>query len=155
MKRNEIDRPIQHAWNAASIIVYAALFVILGYGIHKDGQNIEDLKVRDILILILATYRLTRIVVFEKIFKLFRDFVKSNAENTVLNTVKAIITCPWCAGVWVALIVVAFYFLVPYGKLFIFLLAISGVATFIVLLSNLLSLKIDKEQSALRDNENK
>jgi hypothetical protein len=153
MKTKEPGNSGQHAWNAISILAYAVLTALLGYGIYRTGQDIEALKTRELLLLMLATYRLTRIIVFEKIFKFFRDFVKTRSVNPLFNTLRAIITCPWCAGVWVALFILAFYFLVPYGRLFILLLALAGVATFIILLSNILGLKIEKDQGSLKGSQ--
>ena len=60
---------------------------------------------------------MTRILVFEKIFKYLRDVLKKREDLYVIGTFHSIITCPWCAGVWVTLIIVVFYFLVPYGYL--------------------------------------
>jgi hypothetical protein len=151
MKTTESNSPAQHAWNAVSLIVYAILLVVLGYGLKKSGQDIDQLRTRDIIFIMLATYRLTRIVVFEKIFKFFRDMVKSRPSSKIMNTLRAIITCPWCAGVWIALIIVGLFFLVPYGRLFVFLLAVSGIGTFIILLSNWVSLRIHHEQKDLKD----
>jgi hypothetical protein len=151
MKTIENNSPAQHAWNAVSLIVYAILLVVLGYGLKESGQDIDQLRTRDIIFIMLATYRLTRIVVFEKIFKFFRDMVKSRPSSKIMNTLRAIITCPWCAGVWIALIIVGLFFLVPYGRLFVFLLAVSGIGTFIILLSNWVSLRIHHEQKDLKD----
>ena len=101
--------------------------------------------------MILATYRLTRLLVFDSIFKLFRDFVKARARYLIFYVTREIITCPWCAGVWACIIIVAIFFLVPFGKLLILLLAISGVASFIVIFVNMLGLTTEEKQHRVKE----
>jgi hypothetical protein len=68
-----------------------------------------------------------------------------------MYVIKEIITCPWCAGVWVALIIVAIFFLVPFGELFIILLSISGIASFIVILVNYVGLSTEEKQFDMKE----
>lgn len=136
----------QNAWNFASIIIYIAALAALGYYLNAQEFELSMLTPIDIAALILGTYRLTRIVVFEKIFKFFRDFVKNYKQYVLVNILKSIITCPWCASIWIALIVFALFTSVPYGKILIYLLAISGIASYLVLLANYLSLSVTEKQ---------
>ncbi len=142
--------PKQNAWNFTSLFIYFGLIVFLGYILELHKFDIRELSIRDLILITLATYRLVRIIVFEKIFKFFRDFVKSRPDYYVLNTIKFIITCPWCMGVWAALFILVLYYFVPFGILLIYILAISGVASIIVTASNLLILNNKKMQ---KDNE--
>ncbi|MBN2610960.1 MAG: DUF1360 domain-containing protein [Bacteroidales bacterium] len=148
-KGKNMDNPKQNAINFTSLFIYLAFLILAGFMMKSKGLDLRDISVREIIILILASYRLTRILVFEKILKFLRDFVKSKKSISALNTVRYIITCPWCAGVWVTLVIAVLYFLVPYGVFLVYILAISGVASFIVLLANLLGLKIEEKQSAV------
>lgn len=136
----------QNALNFASLFVYFALLLFVGFLLKRKGFSVTDLSVREIIIIMLASYRLTRILVFEKILKFFRDFVKSNQRYYILNTVRFIITCPWCAGVWITLIIIVFYYLIPYGIFLVYILAISGVASFLVLIANLVGLSVEGKQ---------
>jgi hypothetical protein len=102
-------------------------------------------------LMVLASYRLTRILVFDKIFKLFRDFFRAHQRLYIFFVIKEIITCPWCAGVWVALTIVAIYFLVPFGQLFIILMAISGVASFVVIMVNYVGLSTEEKQFDMKE----
>lgn len=140
----------QNAWNFASLFVYFLLLVVVGYLLDKEKIDITQLTFRDLIFITLATYRLTRIVVFEKIFKFCRDFVKAHQDYKVFNTIRFIITCPWCAGVWMALVTVVFYLLVPYGKFLVYILAISGVASFLVMLVNAIGLVVEEKQSKVK-----
>ena len=53
----------------------------LGFGLKQFGITKEDFQLGDIALMSVATYRLTRILVFDKIFKLFRDFLKSRRKH--------------------------------------------------------------------------
>lgn len=136
----------QNAFNFLSLFIYFPLLILTGYLIDKKGIHIKDLNIKELIVITLASYRLTRMVVFEKIFRFFRNFVKSNQHLYVMNTIRFILTCPWCSGVWVTLVIVVFYFLIPYGIYFVYILAVAGVASFIVLAANLTGLKIEERQ---------
>ncbi len=141
----------QKSWNFLAALFYIICFIALGYALSLCDIGAEDIKFRDMTLMILATYRLTRLLVFDAIFKLFRDFVKARARYLIFYVVREIITCPWCAGVWAAIIIVAIYYLVPYGKLLVILLAISGVASFVVILVNCLGLTTEEKQHRVKE----
>lgn len=133
-------------WNFLATLFFIAMIILLGYGMDKTGKKIEDVRLLDLSMMALATYRLTRILVFDKIFKLLRDFIRSRSRLYLFFVIREIITCPWCAGVWVALVIVVLFFFVPYGKLFIYLMAISGVASFFVVFINNIGLSTEERQ---------
>ena len=133
-------------WNFLASIFFVVCIIILGYFLEKEHINIEDIKLLDLFLIMVSTYRLTRIMVFDKIFKIFRDFIKSRSRLYLFNVLREIITCPWCAGVWAALMIVAMYYFMPYGILVIYLLAISGVASFFVVFVNNIGLSTEKRQ---------
>jgi len=149
-----MDSPKQNAWNFASLFVYFIFLVTVAALIENRGIDITKTSGRDLLFIILATYRLTRIVVFEKIFKFFRDFVKTGHRFFFLTTLRFIITCPWCMGVWMSLIVVLLFFLIPYGKFIVYIMAVSGVASFMIMMANYLVLSIHEQQYRKNSYEN-
>jgi len=134
------------AWNFWSALVFLSAIVLVGYLLKKEGIDIEELTFKQALLIILASYRMTRILVFEKIFKYFRDVLKKREDLFVLGTIHSMITCPWCAGVWVTLIIIAFYFMVPYGVLLVYVLALAGLASMLILVSNLLHMYTERRQ---------
>ena len=138
-------------WNFLATIIYIILFILTGYIFKRKEINIEEIRLWEMFLLALATYRLTRILVFDKIFKFFRDFIRSKSKLYLFYVVREIITCPWCAGVWTAMLIVVVYFLVPYGKLLIYLLAISGVASFFVIFVNYFGLSTEEKQHKVRE----
>lgn len=134
------------AWNFWSAFVFLGAVLLVGYFIDKQGIDIRDLTMKEAVIVILASYRMTRILVFEKILKHFRDALKRRNSLYVINTIHSMVTCPWCAGVWVTLIIIVFYFLVPYGALLVYVLALAGLASMVILISNLLHMYTERRQ---------
>lgn len=141
----------QKRLNFVATMFFIACLVGLGFALESKGVTRNDFTTGNIILMILATYRLTRILVFDKIFKLFRDFFRNHQRLYLMYVIKEIITCPWCAGVWVALIIVAIYFLIPFGELFIILLSISGIASFIVILVNFVGLSTEEKQFDMKE----
>jgi hypothetical protein len=144
----QVKKPTQQEkfWNFLATLFFIAMVILVGFLMDKNGKKIDDIKLIDLTMMALATYRLTRILVFDKIFKLFRDFIRSRSRLYLFFVIREIITCPWCAGVWVALVIVVLFFFVPYGKLFIYLMAISGVASFFVVFINNIGLSTEERQ---------
>jgi len=134
------------AWNFWSVFVFLCAIGLVGFFLDKKNIDIRELSLKEAVMVILATYRMTRILVFEKIFKHFRDALKKRENLYVIGTVHSIVTCPWCAGVWVTLIILVFYFLIPYGDLFVYVLALAGLASMVILSSNLLHMYTERRQ---------
>jgi hypothetical protein len=141
-----INERKHQAWNFWSAFIFFGLVVLVGFLLKKKDIDIEDITLKQALVIILASYRMTRVLVFEKIFKYLRDVLKKRENLYVIGTLSSIITCPWCSGVWVTLIVVIFYYLVPYGILLDYLLAVAGVASILILYSNMLQMRAERKQ---------
>ena len=148
---SEAPNEQQKTWNFLATLFYIACLVGLAYLFRLNGITKEDFRLGDIALLSVATYRFTRILVFDKIFKFFRDFLKSREKLYVFYVIREIITCPWCAGVWVALIMTALYYLVPFGDIFTILLTISGIASFLVVSVNYLGLSTEEKQQKVKE----
>jgi hypothetical protein len=134
------------AWNFWSAFFFFGAVVLVGYLLRQKGVDITGMKLKEATIIVLASYRMTRILVFEKIFKYFRDVLKRRESLYLIGMLSSIITCPWCAGVWVTLIIIVFYFLVPFGVVLVYVLALAGVASMVILVSNLLHMYTEHKQ---------
>jgi len=134
------------AWNFWSAFVFLGAVVLVGYFLEREGVDIRNLTLKEAVLVILASYRMTRILVFEKILKHFRDALKRRENLYVIGTIHSMVTCPWCAGVWVTLIIILFYFVVPYGELLVYVLALAGLASMVILVSNLLHMYTERRQ---------
>jgi hypothetical protein len=143
----------QDIWNS----VYSVLFlffcsVLVKILISVRGSLPTSISFFDTVLIVLATFRLTRLFVYDKITRFIRDFfflahesyteegvtyfAKKERMHGPLRTAYELLTCPWCFSVWAATVVTFFYFLTPSAWLPIFILAISGVATVIQISSN-------------------
>jgi len=141
-----INERKHQAWNFWSAFVFLGIVVLVGYLFEKKGINIEEITLKEAIVIILASYRMTRILVFEKILKYLRDVLKKREDLYVIGTLSSIITCPWCAGVWVTLTIIVFYFFVPYGNLLAYVLALAGITSIVILYSNMLHMKTEHKQ---------
>ena len=141
------------AWNFWSVFVFLCAIAIVGFFLDKKGIDIRDLSLKEAVLVILASYRMTRILVFEKIFKYLRDVLNRRKGLYVVGTLSSIITCPWCMGVWVTLFIIVFYFLVPYGALLVYVLALAGLASLVILFSNLMHMWTEGKQRIHQKNK--
>ncbi len=116
---------------------------------------LDELSTVDFVLMTLATWRLTRLFVYDNITKFIReqfwDVVKVGKGYTLekpkvgpRRTLADLLTCPWCISVWAAAVVIFFYLVTPYATYPIMLLALSAVATFLQLLSNLVGHKAEQ-----------
>ncbi|MFO1443177.1 DUF1360 domain-containing protein [Bacillus sp. Bva_UNVM-123] len=95
---------------------------------------IMDLSWISLLMIILASYRLTHLVVFDKITEPIRElFLKKieNEDHEIKKVPKSMIgyllTCYWCTGIWSAILLCLLYIFLPsLAKYIIFILAIAG-----------------------------
>lgn len=146
----EISRT-EKIWNMVSMIVFVLLLIVLGILLNNKSISIESLSILDLLLICIATYRMTRLMVYDRIFKLVRDIIRSFEGTGLGDSLKAIVTCPWCAGVWISLFNVAIFFLVPFGVLFIYVMAVAGIATIFQLSVNILGMVAEEKQIELKE----
>ncbi|WP_244157241.1 DUF1360 domain-containing protein [Halobacillus sp. SY10] len=100
------------------------------------------LSVMEIVLLALATFRLTRLIVRDYIMEWFRrpfiDVKVIQNEHGVEEEwvepkgfIGEGLSCQWCVGVWSALIMLFFYIVIPYGEWLVLLLALAGLQSII------------------------
>ncbi len=140
----------ERIWNMVSMFVFVLLLIALGFLLEERETGIGSVSIFDLLVISIATYRMTRLMVYDRIFKLVRDIIRSFSGTGIGDSLKAIITCPWCAGVWISLFNVAIFLLVPFGDLFIYVMAIAGVGTFLQIGVNILAMIADGKQIELK-----
>lgn len=80
-----------------------------------------NLNGMDLLILVLASYRLTHLLVFDKIAEPIRNRIPGHGYLAYL------VRCYWCAGVWISAILVALVALAPpVGRWTVLIFAVAG-----------------------------
>ncbi|MGG0935309.1 DUF1360 domain-containing protein [Brevibacillus centrosporus] len=106
-----------------------------------------DLSWIDLTILVLASFRLTHLIVFDEITAFLRNpfftvTYVTDATGQLLRQIDfkggkirswigRLLSCYWCVGIWVALVVVGLYLYVPAAYPLLLLLAIAGAAAVI------------------------
>ena len=146
----------QYFWN----FVFSAFFILLvvmGAIILDTESRIpyEELKTIDLVLITLASWRLTRLFVYDHISKFIReqflDVVKvgrgyrlEKPPSGPRRTIADLFACPWCFGVWAAAFVTFCYLLTSFAVFPVLLLAVAGVATLLQLLSNLVGHQAEK-----------
>lgn len=149
------ERDDQKLWNFIFTLLFVAFFGALMYLlVQVNGELPTHIPLFDLILIILATFRLIRLFVYDKIFHFLRSwFVRIEEVHTEqgvayvegveyergpLRTISELLGCPWCFGIWCGLVIAFFYFLTPIAWFPILVLAISGVGTLLQLISNLI-----------------
>lgn len=146
----------QYFWNFV-FAVFFLIMVVMG-AIILDGETripFEELSLTDYVLMSLATWRLTRLFVYDAITKFFREqfwdvvkvgkgFALEKPKFGPRRTLADLLSCPWCFGMWAAATVVFFYLLTPFAIFPVTLLAIGAVGSFLQIFSNLVGHKAEQ-----------
>lgn len=123
-----------------------------------EGETIRpygSLVLVDYVLMTLASFRIVRAIVYDKLFAFFREQFYDVSEHTgkvVLvkpesgprRTLVDLLTCPWCVSMWAILIVSFFYMFTTYAFYPIFLLALSGVVSLLQIVANIIGWKAEQ-----------
>ncbi len=149
----------QYFWNFVFSIFF--LIMVVMAAIILDGETripFEELSLTDYVLMSLATWRLTRLFVYDAITKFVREqfwdvvkvgkgFVLEKPKFGPRRTLADLLSCPWCFGMWAAATVVFFYLLTPFAVFPIMILAIGAVGSFLQILSNLVGHKAEEAKT--------
>lgn len=151
---NPTQRPKedQNFWNFIFTIFFIGVgFAALWYMREARGGYLVSVPPFDTLLMALASFRVTRLVVYDKIARWFRELFATKREFSrdgrawvevvapprgFRHTVYDLLQCPWCIGIWSSLIVVFCYFIYPWAWSVIFFLAVAGAGSFIQIIAN-------------------
>lgn len=108
--------------------------------LHLDSKDLLPTWISpfNFFLLVLATFRLTRLFVYDSITAFIRGWFYGQPKTTFLGTLGTLINCPWCMGMWFGFFTAYFFFLTPYAWFFILALAVGGLATAVQIACNLL-----------------
>ena len=149
----------QYFWNFVFSLFFIALVVFAAIVLDSVGyKTIEDLEVIDYVLMILASFRLIRLFVYDKITAFFREqFYDAEVsrkevrlvkpESGPRRTVLELLICPWCFGIWATALVVFFYMLTPIFWYPILFLALSSVASALQVTMNMIGSKAEELKS--------
>ncbi len=145
----------QYFWNIVFLLFFLGLMVMGSIILETEARiPFAELALVDYVLITLASWRLTRFFINDAITKFFReqfwDLVKVGKgyelvkpKNGPRRTLADLLSCPWCFSVWAAASVIFFYLLSAYAFYPVLILAISAVATFLQLVSNLVGHKAE------------
>jgi hypothetical protein len=128
-----------HFWHTVLILFYIALAVFAYLWLSGHGKLAGFVPVGDFILMTFAVQRLTRLFTYDAITAFVRDWFVGADPRSFFGALGTLINCPWCTGLWFALVVVFFYFATPVIAWYaILVLALSSLATMLQLLANLL-----------------
>lgn len=144
-----------------TLIFFAAVGVCLYYlPLESEYTSLQDISVFEFIILTLAVFRITRLLVYDQVAQFIRDLwlnlreeprndgvilVHRTKPNTGFRRLMAdLFGCPWCVGVWVALGSTAVYLFFPWTWFFWLFMAMAGVSSFIQITINGIGWKAEK-----------
>ena len=146
----------QYFWNFV-FSVFFLIMVVLGSIILEGETRIpfDELSLTDYVLMSLATWRLTRLFVYDAITKFIREqfwdvvkvgksFALEKPKFGPRRTIADLLSCPWCFGMWAAATVIFFYLLTPFAIFPIMLLSIGAVGSFLQIFSNLVGHKAEE-----------
>jgi len=153
----------QYFWSVVFSLFFVVL-VVMGAIILETEARLDwiDLTIVDYIIMLLASWRLTRLFVYDNITRFLReqflDVVKVG-RGYRLETPKAaprrllaeLFACPWCMSIWTSAIVVFLYLITEYAVFPFVLLGLSAIVSFLQIGTNLLghSAERAKQQNEL------
>jgi hypothetical protein len=150
----------QYIWNFLFGLFFFALVVLGTVVLDSEAvRSLEDVTAMELIILSLATLRLTRLFVYDRITAFFReqfyDVVETGRGKRSLEkplsgprrTLADLLSCPWCTGMWMAATVVFFYFLTPFAWFPTLFLAVAGLGSLLQIFANYLGWKAEQSKS--------
>ena len=150
----------QGFWNFVFSLFFGILFGTAMLFLYRWGRLPTSMPLFDFFLIALATFRLTRLFVYDKITQFVRDWflvkevraggsgelvvIRSAHVSGPLRTISELLACPWCFGVWSGLVVAFSYFATPFSWFPILVFAISGVGTLLQLLANMVGWRAER-----------
>ena len=159
-----------NAWNVFFSFLFAfCLFASLILVAAKFNGFPRYVPLLDIALMMLAVQRLTRLLVYDKIMRWFRDLFVYKRElisedgsrwtelipygRGLRHTIYDLLQCPWCIGVWASLLVVFSYFMFPWAWYVIFMLAVASAGSLLQVLANGVGWRAESFKLDARDKE--
>lgn len=142
----------QNFWNFLFSIFFI-IVLVAGLWSMKNirGGFLTSVPFFDALMMAFAAFRITRLMVYDKITRWFRELFARRIETQrdgityvevtpyprgFASTVYDLLNCPWCIGIWSSAVVVFAYFVFPWAWSVIFFLAIAGAGSLLQVIAN-------------------
>lgn len=125
----------QIVWNMIFTFFYAVSLSFSGVVLFQSGRIPSSISAMDLIIVSLAVFRLIRLFVYDSVTSYIRDYL-GKLDAGPGKTLSDLLSCPWCTGVWTALLVSFFYFLSPLAWFPIFVFALAGAGAYLQIIIN-------------------
>lgn len=150
----KITRPKedQNFWNFIFSLFFFVVLIVAMWELWGEYHDFpRAVPIFDFVLMSLAAFRITRLVVYDKITRWFRElFVQRRVfeqdgktfvevqpfERGFRRTISELLACPWCIGFWSALIIAFAYFMFPWAWFVILFLALAGAGSFVQITAN-------------------
>ena len=155
----------QYFWNLIFLVFFVCL-VTMGSIIlqGETSKRYADLSLVDFILITLASFRIVRLVIYDKIFAFFREqfyevteykgkVVLVKPEGGPRRTLADLLSCPWCFGVWATAMVSFVYLLTPYAFFPILFIALSSVVSMLQIIANLIGWKAEQLKQEVESRE--
>jgi hypothetical protein len=127
-------REAEPIFGIAASIAFLLLAVVCVWLIREYGAfEPAALTFLDFALLGFACLRLIHLVTFDKILEPLRRKLQSG--DRMAGLLAGFVACIWCTGMWAAMIATTLHFLVPWGRLAIWVLAVAGFGTLLQVIS--------------------
>lgn len=125
-------------WNIIFSLFFLGLVALSIVYLSDAGKLRGSVPWGDLILLSLATFRLVRLFTYDHITAFLREWVAGARPGTFLGTVKDLLGCPWCTGVWFGFLAYVGYAASP-GLVMplVLMLSIAALASFFQVFSNL------------------
>lgn len=141
-----------HFWYTILSLFFAALAGLAYFWLEGHGRLAAWIPVGDFVLMALAVMRLVRLFTYDIITGFIRDWFVGAEPESLRASLGELIHCPWCLGLWWALVVGFLYFATPVAWYGILILALASVASFLQILANLIgwSAELKKKEAQSR-----
>jgi len=150
----------QNFWNFLLSVFFVIFLVGAVWLLYAwRGSFPGSVPIFDAVLMAFAAFRITRLLVYDKIARWFRELFAERVEylsdgltyveirplgRGVRHTIHDLLQCPWCIGFWGSLAVSWFYFMFPWAWYVIFFLALAGMGSLLQVTANLIGWKAEQ-----------
>jgi hypothetical protein len=128
-----------HFWHTILLLFYVAVAFLAYAWLSANGKLASFVPVGDFILMTLAIQRLVRLFTYDAITQFVRDWFAGADSESLRGSLGTLVNCPWCTGLWFALVVAFFYFATPVIAWYaILVLALASAGSLFQLFANYL-----------------
>jgi hypothetical protein len=149
----------QNLWNFILSVFFLLALVAAMWEVWGEYHDFpHSVPLFDAVLMAFAAFRITRLIVYDKIARWFRELFADTREyekdgvawievrpygSGLRHTIHDLLQCPWCIGFWSALIIAFCYFIFPWAWFVIFFLALAGAGSILQVAANAVGWKAE------------